>query len=111
MDDQSPVIAFLSSPATHGTKDPVQVLETHGALVFLAGPHALKIKRAVHYDYMDFSTVDRRRQARADDQQCRGVGRHIGDLTGHGLVDPRQRPTREPDPRHTAAATATGVSP
>ena len=64
MDMQSEVIAFLKSPAAHGGRqDKVEQLETHGALVFLAGVDAYKIKRAVRYSYMDFSTLDRRRAA------------------------------------------------
>ena len=38
-------------------------IETHGALVFLAGDEVFKIKRAVKFSYMDFSTLERRRGA------------------------------------------------
>ncbi|MCR8547960.1 AAA family ATPase [Salipiger sp. P9] len=55
-DDQTEVIAYLSDPASHGGA-PVEHVQTHGAHVFLAGDHAYKIKRAVTYDYMDFSTL------------------------------------------------------
>ncbi len=41
----------------------VDRLETHGNLVFLAGEDAWKIKRAVRFPYMDFSTLERRRVA------------------------------------------------
>jgi len=60
VEDQAEVIAFLEAPATHGGA-PVHRIETHGALVFLAGDRAWKLKRAVRYDYMDFSTPERRR--------------------------------------------------
>lgn len=56
-DDQSAVIAFLNSPAAHGGAGAIEVVQTHGALVFLAGDTALKMKRAVRYDYMDLSTL------------------------------------------------------
>ena len=59
MADQTEVVRFLSDPATHGGAA-VERVETHGALVFLAGDEALKIKRAVRYDYMDLSTPERR---------------------------------------------------
>ncbi|MCE6958977.1 AAA family ATPase [Cereibacter sphaeroides] len=59
MQDQSETVRFLADPATHGGV-PVEVVETHGALVFLVGDAAYKIKRAVRYDYMDLSTLDRR---------------------------------------------------
>ena len=37
------------------------VVETHASVVFVAGAHAWKLKRAVRYDYLDFSSADRRR--------------------------------------------------
>ncbi len=57
---QAATIAFLADPATHGGV-PVQRIDTHGAIVFLAGNRAYKLKRAVRFDYMDFSTIERRR--------------------------------------------------
>jgi aminoglycoside phosphotransferase family enzyme len=60
-DDQSAVIAFLSQPSTHGGVA-VERSETHASIVFLAGARAYKLKRAVRFDYLDFSTVERRRQ-------------------------------------------------
>jgi len=60
--DQSEAIAFLSRPATHGAAA-VERIDTHGAVVFLAGPRAYKLKRAVKFSYMDFSTAELRRRA------------------------------------------------
>lgn len=57
---QEDVIAFLSSSGAHPGGGPVDVVQTHGALIFLAGDVALKIKRAVRYDYMDLSTLELR---------------------------------------------------
>jgi aminoglycoside phosphotransferase family enzyme/predicted kinase len=59
-EDQAEVVAFLSSPATHGGAA-VERIETHASIVFLAGARAWKLKRAVRYDYLDFSTVERRK--------------------------------------------------
>ena len=59
---QHDVIAFLGSPAAHGGAA-VERIETHSALVFLAGGRALKLKRAVRFDYLDFSTPALRRAA------------------------------------------------
>ena len=59
-EDQSRVIAFLSSPAAHGGAA-VERIDTHTSIVFLAGERAWKLKRAVRYDYLDYSTADRRR--------------------------------------------------
>jgi aminoglycoside phosphotransferase family enzyme/predicted kinase len=53
-------VAFLSSPSTHEDAT-VERVETHASIVFLAGSRALKLKRAVRYDYLDFSTAERRR--------------------------------------------------
>ena len=57
------VRAFLSDPATHGLTEPVKVIETHAALVFLAGPRAYKIKKPVRFPFMDLSTLARREAA------------------------------------------------
>ena len=37
-------------------------IDTHASVVFVAGSRALKLKRAVKYDYLDFSTIDARRR-------------------------------------------------
>ncbi len=55
VEDQSEVIAFLEAHLS-----PVKRIDTHGAVVFLAGERAYKLKRAVKFPYMDFSTVERR---------------------------------------------------
>jgi aminoglycoside phosphotransferase family enzyme/predicted kinase len=60
--NQGEVAAFLADPRIHGGQ-PVERIDTHGAMVFLAGDRAYKLKRAVLFPYMDFSTVERRRAA------------------------------------------------
>lgn len=59
-EDQTAVVEFLATPSTYGTA-PVERIDTHGAVVFLAGDRVYKLKRAVRFDYLDFSTADRRR--------------------------------------------------
>jgi len=59
-EDQIEVVEFLGSPSTHGGAS-VDRIDTHTAVVFLAGARAWKLKRAVRFDYLDSSTVDRRR--------------------------------------------------
>jgi uncharacterized protein len=44
----------------HGTED-IQVKESHVSWVVLTGPFAYKIKKPVHYDFIDASTLERRR--------------------------------------------------
>lgn len=60
IEDQRGTIAFLADPRTHGGAS-ARRIDTHGAVVFLAGDRAYKLKRAVRFCYMDFSTVERRR--------------------------------------------------
>lgn len=63
-DDQRDTIAFLSNPSSYeGATGDVERHQTHISLVFLTGDRAYKLKRAVRYPYVDFSTQARRRQA------------------------------------------------
>ncbi len=55
---------LMADPATHGGQ-PVQIIETHAACVFLAGDTAYKLKKPVDYGYLDFSDVEGRKAALA----------------------------------------------
>jgi aminoglycoside phosphotransferase family enzyme/predicted kinase len=57
---QESVFAFLTDPAMHPH---VHRIDTHAASVFLEGDRALKIKRAVHFPYLDYSTLAKRKAA------------------------------------------------
>jgi len=59
---QQAVMDFLGSPATHGGAE-VTRIDTHAASVFLAGDRALKIKRAVRFPFLDYSTLAKRKSA------------------------------------------------
>ncbi|MGC1345686.1 MAG: AAA family ATPase [Methyloceanibacter sp.] len=62
--DQAEVLDFLGSPAAYDSApERVDRIETHASVVFLAGTHAYKVKRAVKYPFLDFSTLERRRSA------------------------------------------------
>jgi aminoglycoside phosphotransferase family enzyme/predicted kinase len=68
MDDtanaQKDVLAFLADPAAYGGGlKKVRRIDTHAASVFLAGDRALKIKRAVRFPFLDFSTLEKRKRA------------------------------------------------
>lgn len=63
---QAAVVAFLASPRAFGGAKPARI-DTHLSHVFLARDRAYKIKRAVRYDFVDFSTIERRRQACEDE--------------------------------------------
>jgi aminoglycoside phosphotransferase family enzyme/predicted kinase len=59
-EDQVAIIEFLGAPTAHGGAQ-VDRVETHSAIVFLAAQRAWKLKRAVRFDYLDFSTAARRK--------------------------------------------------
>jgi aminoglycoside phosphotransferase family enzyme/predicted kinase len=62
--DQSEVVAFLGRAASYGpATERVERVATHASLVFLAGTRAYKLKRAVRYRYLDYSTRELRRRA------------------------------------------------
>jgi aminoglycoside phosphotransferase family enzyme/predicted kinase len=94
-EDQYEVIAFLSDPANYGPGlDKVDTITTYISIVFLAGDRAYKLKRAVRYPFIDFSTAARRAKACAAELQlnrrtapelyletksiCRGADGRIG---------------------------------
>lgn len=59
---QSMLIASLSKPEVYPHPvAPVEVLETHISWVVLTGTYAYKIKKSVKLDFLDFSTLQRRR--------------------------------------------------
>lgn len=61
-ESQEPVFALLADPATYGGAS-VKRIDTHAASVFLAGARAFKVKRAVRFPFLDYSTLDRRKRA------------------------------------------------
>lgn len=68
-DDQSDTIAFLSTPQAYGFPPDghVERIDTHAAAVFLVGDRVYKLKRAVKFPFLDFSTLERRRRFCADE--------------------------------------------
>ncbi|MBS3996216.1 MAG: AAA family ATPase [Hydrogenophaga sp.] len=59
-----PLITALLEPARYPhAVERVELVETHGAWVLLAGEFAYKIKKPVRFPFMDFSTLALRRQA------------------------------------------------
>ncbi len=57
---QEKVFAFLTDPAMHPH---VHRIDTHAASVFLEGTRALKIKRAIRFPFLDYSTLEKRKAA------------------------------------------------
>jgi hypothetical protein len=59
-----PLIQSLLSPSRYPHPvNTVEVIETHGAWVLLAGDWAYKIKKPVRFSFMDFGTLARRQAA------------------------------------------------
>jgi uncharacterized protein len=61
-ESQDEVFRFLADPATHDGAA-VKRVDTHAAAVFLAGATAYKVKRAVKFPFLDFSTRAKRKAA------------------------------------------------
>ena len=65
-DIQKAVFELLRNPATYsaslGNRE-IRCYQTHAAVVFLAGDRALKVKRAVRYPFLDYSTLNKRKAA------------------------------------------------
>ena len=59
---QDEVLAALSASAIHGGAK-VQKIQTHASVVFLAGDRAIKVKRAVRFPFLDYSTLEHRKAA------------------------------------------------
>ncbi len=63
-EDQKEIVKFLMCPKTYGDNvDKVDMFETHYYTVFIAGDYAYKLKSAVKYPYLDYSTKKKRRMA------------------------------------------------
>ncbi len=55
-EDQREAIAYLEKKESYGAMvTVVERIDTHSAIVFLAGDRAYKLKRAVRFSYLDFS--------------------------------------------------------
>src|ERR1051326_5970912 len=99
--DQDDVIAFLRNPASYGPGiDRVDVIDTHISKIFIAGDRVYKLKRAVKFTYLDFSSTEQRRRAceaelalnrRAAPElhvEVRGIARATARTVGWGGPDP-----------------------
>jgi uncharacterized protein len=63
-DRQKEIVSFLMSRPDWDDEesciDDITLHETHGAFVLVGMSHALKIKKAVKFDYLDYSTIENR---------------------------------------------------
>ncbi len=60
---QADVVAFLEARGALHPSEYARRIDTHAAHIFLAGDSAWKLKRAVQFNYLDFSSVGKRRDA------------------------------------------------
>jgi len=82
--DTAGLIAALSSPAAYPYPvDDIQLCQTHISLVFLAGDCAYKVKKSVHLDFLDFSTLELRRHF--CDEEVR-LNQRLAPSVYHGVV-------------------------
>src|ERR1043166_8448535 len=63
---QTAALEFLGAPATYGIHE-VRRIDTHANVVFLAGDRALKVKRAVRFPFLDYSSLAKRKAACASE--------------------------------------------
>ncbi len=88
---QAAVLAWLESGAAFSGQVP-EVIATHGNLIFLTPSRAYKMKRAVDFGWMDFSSLDKRAEACRQELQLNrrtaaGIYRRVLPVTktGDGL--------------------------
>jgi len=61
--DLAAIIAALRDPSLYPHHpDSVEVVQTHISYVFLAGDEVYKVKKPVRFSFLDFSTLERRRE-------------------------------------------------
>src|SRR4051794_21428371 len=91
MTDDSPTQNRIFAALTDSVSHPgVTRIDTHAASVFLDGPRALKIKRAVRFPFLDYSTLEKRKAA--CDEEIR-INRPLAPQIYHRVV----AITEEPD--------------
>ncbi len=61
-ESQAAALSFLGSRDAHRGQE-VRRIDTHASAIFLAGDRAYKVKRAVRFPFLDYSTLEKRRAA------------------------------------------------
>jgi len=61
MQDQKQIVEAMLKPETY-SQDPgkIELIQTHISFVFLTKNHVYKVKKAVNFGFLDFSTLDKR---------------------------------------------------
>ena len=67
------IVAWLRDGGPWGVRP--REVETHAARVFLVGDRAFKLKKPVNLGFLDFSTLEKRRQALVQEFDLNQIGR------------------------------------
>ena len=63
-EDHAAIVEWLRNPRSYpGNHGPVEYIETHISQVFLTERFVYKLKKPVRYDFLDFSTIEKREHA------------------------------------------------
>ena len=80
-------------------------IDTHGASVFLDGDRALKIKRAVKFPFLDYSTLEKRKAACEEEIR---INRPLAPQIYHRVVAITEEPDGSEDRRAGPAGRVCG---
>ena len=82
---QQEFVNFLVRPESHGfmASEEVQIVETHISTVFLVADQVYKMKKPVRFDFLDFSTLSKRK--RCCDAEV-ALNRRLAPNVYHGVV-------------------------
>lgn len=66
---QSSLIEAMLQPSfyAHSVSEPIELIQTHISYVFLTGVFAYKVKKAVNFGFLDFSTLEKRQHFCAEE--------------------------------------------
>jgi aminoglycoside phosphotransferase family enzyme/predicted kinase len=88
MDDHRTLIESLRDPSRYDHRtESISVRETHISSIILTGPYAYKIKKPVKFDFLDFTTPEKRRyycqrELELNRRLCPDLYRSVVALTG-----------------------------
>lgn len=83
------VLDFLSDPSTYPQRPAeVKLLQTHASWVFIASPFVFKIKKPVRLGFLDFSTLELRRE---DCERELALNRRLAEDTYLGVTSVNER--------------------
>jgi len=58
---QEEVLKYLGSAVAHGMSETPRRIDTHCSVVFLAGANVYKVKKAVKFPFLDYSSIEKRK--------------------------------------------------